>query len=712
MIDAIVKRPDTPGVIYHRLIVGGALVAAVALGASPTAHAEGLESWLGAPYTSNLVAAPRGGRIAFVMSQRGVRNVYVADPPDYRPRQVTRYAKDDGRLITALALAPDGKTAVFAYGNAPGNGGNGNPTSDAAGRGESIVSLDVATGTSQVVAEGIEGKCGDPDGCTQIAVSSDGVHVATAGERGIRIVGLGGGKPQALEIRGSAYNPVWSPDGKSVAFSVERAHHSMIAVYHLGDPQLRYLAPGFDDDDLARWSPDGHQIAFIRAVPPPADAPMLPVRTVPWSIWLADAASGAAHEVWHSGDRADDSLPEMAPGGFGFGPGNLLYFVSERDGWRHLYTVDLGRPGPPATLLTPGAFEVGDVVASADGRSLIYSANQDDLDHRHLWQVALAGGAPRALTRGAGVESSPLVTGDGRLFCLAATATQPAMVTAVTDQGLAPAITAGELPAGFAAQGFVTPSTLVYRSGDGTPIHAQLLAPPGNGRHPAVMFLHGGPIRQLFPAFHPMSYYQDAFAMTQYLASRGFVVLSINYRGGTGYGRGFRRPKGFGARGASEYQDVHAAALYLRALPSVDPSRIALWGGSYGGYLTALGLGRDPDLFAAGVNYAGVTDWFAQGGSRASAPDFDEARKVAAAASPMASIAAWRAPVLVIHGDDDANVDVAQSIALVRALQRRGVRVEQMLLPDQTHFMTPWSSWIKMYTAMVEFLERELKPRG
>jgi dipeptidyl aminopeptidase/acylaminoacyl peptidase len=696
-------------VIRTWVVVACALVAL-----SSTARAEALEDWLGAPHTSNLVAAPHGGRVAFVMNRRGVRNLYVADAPAYRPRQVTHYAQDDGRLITALTLTPDGKAAVFAYGNEPSETGNVNPTADIAGRTQRILALDLATGASRVLAEGVEGRCGDPTGCTRLAVSSDGVHVAIVGESGLRVATLGGGKPVTLAIRGSADGPAWSPDGKSLAFTLVRGSHSIIAVYRVGEPSLRYLAPSFDDDDLACWSRDGTQIAFRRAVGPTAGMALLPEPIVPWSIWLADVATGAAHEVWNGGARPDDSLPELAsPGSFGFGAGGLLYFASERDGWQHLYTLDLAHPGAAPRLLTPGDFEVDDVVASADGASLIYTSNQGDIDRRHVWQVALAGGAPRALTRGTGIESAPVVTGDGKMFCLAATAAQPAMVTAITEQGLAAAITAGELPASFPARDFQPPATLVYRSDDGTAIHAQLVVPAGKERHPAVIFLHGGPIRQMFPGFHPMGYYQDTYAMTQYLASRGFVVLSINYRGGTGYGHGFRRPAGLGVRGASEYQDVHAAGVYLRGLPSVDPRRIALWGGSYGGYLTALGLARDSDLFAAGVNYAGVTDWWARRGPEdTTAPDLAEARKVAAATAPFASIARWRSPALFIHGDDDINVEIVQSINLVRALQRRGVRIEQLVLPDQTHFMTPWSAWTKTYHATVDFLERELKPRG
>src|SRR5499427_9657490 len=97
--------------------------------------------------------------------------------------------------------------------------------------------------------------------------------------------------------------------------------------------------------------------------------------------------------------------------------------------------------------------------------------------------------------------------------------------------------------------------------------------------------------------------------MNQYLASRGYVVLSVNYRSGIGYGRGFREAPGRAGRGASEYQDVVAAGKYLQSRPEVDASRVGLWGGSYGGYLTALGLARNSDLFAAGVDFHGVHDW-------------------------------------------------------------------------------------------------------
>ena len=164
------------------------------------------------------------------------------------------------------------------------------------------------------------------------------------------------------------------------------------------------------------------------------------------------------------------------------------------------------------------------------------------------------------------------------------------------------------LPADFPAKQLITPKQVVFKSDDGLEIHGQLFVPAGRTQPgPALIFTHGGPIRQVMLGFHYMDYYHNAYAMNQYLASRGYVVLSVNYRLGIMYGRAFREPPNSGWRGASEYKDVLAGAKLLQSQPAVDPKKIGLWGGSYGGYLTALGLARNSDLFAAGVDCTACT---------------------------------------------------------------------------------------------------------
>ncbi|MDQ6894715.1 MAG: prolyl oligopeptidase family serine peptidase [Acidobacteriota bacterium] len=175
----------------------------------------------------------------------------------------------------------------------------------------------------------------------------------------------------------------------------------------------------------------------------------------------------------------------------------------------------------------------------------------------------------------------------------------------------------------------------------------------------------------------------------------------------------FREAVDYGATGASEYQDVVGAGLYLRARSDVDPARIGLWGGSYGGYLTALGLARASNLFAAGVDFHGVHDW--NGVIRNFEPSYDPAKsaeiaRVAFDSSPLAFVATWRSPVLLIHGDDDRNVPFAESVALAEALRARGVEVEQLVFPDEVHDFLRHESWIRAYRAAGEFLERRLNP--
>jgi dipeptidyl aminopeptidase/acylaminoacyl peptidase len=208
-----------------------------------------------------------------------------------------------------------------------------------------------------------------------------------------------------------------------------------------------------------------------------------------------------------------------------------------------------------------------------------------------------------------------------------------------------------------------------------------------------------------------MDFYHNAYAMNQYLASRGYVVLSVNYRSGIGYGSDFREAIGYGAGGASEYNDVVGAGLYLRSRPDVDPARIGLWGGSYGGYLTALGLARGSDMFAAGADFHGVHDWNTT--IRNFLPIYDqiatpEMVRLAFASSPLASADTWRSPVLVVHGDDDRNVPFAETTRLVAELRKRNVEVEQLVLPGEVHGFMRFESWIRAYGATAAFFDRRL----
>jgi dipeptidyl aminopeptidase/acylaminoacyl peptidase len=321
------------------------------------------------------------------------------------------------------------------------------------------------------------------------------------------------------------------------------------------------------------------------------------------------------------------------------------------------------------------------------------------------------------VTSGTGIEWSPVMTSGGAVTAFfRADAKTPPHVAVQTGESAARTVD-GTLPAGFPAALLIEPQPVMVTATDGLPIHAQLFLPkdlkPGE-RRPALIFSHGGSRRQMLLGWHHMYYYRNAYAMNQWLASRGYIVLSVNYRSGIGYGLEFREALNYGATGGSEFQDIMGAGLYLKSRPDVDPARIGLWGGSYGGYLTALGLARASNLFAAGVDFHGVHDW--NQGIRTFRPDYntleeaDFARK-AFAASPLASVDTWTSPVLLIHGDDDRNVSFVESINLITALRKRGVEVEQLVFPDEVHDFLRHVNWVRAYRTTLDFFDRKLAAR-
>ncbi len=669
-----------------------------------------LEQVLSAPFPSQLVAASHAARVAWVFDSKGARNVWIAEAPNYAGRQLTHYAGDDGQPIASLRLTPDGRTVVYARGTETNEQGRiADPTSAVAARKQLVWAMDVAGGSPRMLGEL---GCSE-EGCEDIQVSPDGQFVVWSTKKQLWIAPVSGVSPahQITDLRGNNVSPKWSPDGRAIAFVSDRGDHSFIAVYDLGGDSVRYIAPSVNRDRSPRWSPDGKQIAFLRVPGIQPKTPLIPIRVIEWSIMVADSASGASRQIWRSGDQPNDSYPELtADVSFIFPRNDTITFASEQDGWNHLYSIPSA--GGKPTLLTPGQFEVEDVSLSADQQSLLYSSNQNDVDRRHIWRVALPNGKPQALTQGESMEWTPIEAGQGNtVFCLGSTATTPGMPYRLTAKGRE-AVAASAVPVDFPSAELVVPKQAIFKSVDGLEIHGQLFVPPGRTKPgPAVIFMHGGPVRQMMLGFHYMDYYSNSYAMNQYLASHGYVVLSVNYRLGIMYGRAFREAPNTCWRGGAEYKDVLAAARYLQGLPIVDGKRIGLWGGSYGGYLTAMGLAHNSDLFAAGVDLHGVHDWSAflpRWEDRPEAPDLEEARKLAFASSPDSVIEKWKSPVLLIHGDDDRNVPFGQTVELAQRLRQNRVPVEQLIFPDEVHGFLMWRSWITAYSATASFFDRIL----
>jgi dipeptidyl aminopeptidase/acylaminoacyl peptidase len=697
----------------------GAWIAAAAAVAGARAQGEAftMAQVLDYPFETEVVAAERAPALAWVRNLAGQRNIWIASGPDFKPLRITHVSEDDGQELTQPTFSPDGRWLVYVRGGDHdanwSSAGNlpPNPNSSTFAPEVAIWAAAVPGGEPARLAEG--------DGP---AISARGI-LAYVKEGQVWTAPLDGkGTPERLFFdRGHDSQLTWSPDGTVLAFVSDRGDHGFIGLYRSRDTPIIWLAPSTNKDSSPRWSPDGRRIAFVRLQGDggPPD-PWLSDIPQPWSIWTADVATGDARPVWKSPTTSAGSYPDVAGGAnLSWGEGGRLVFLAELDGWEHLYGISADGGAP--VLLTPGDFMVEDVGLSHDKRSLVFSANTGSTAHdgerRHLFSVPLDRPRITELTKGKTLEWRPAPLSDGRVaFVEASPQRAPGIALISRDGSEHRVLNDGGAPADFPGAAFVTPRPVTFTAADGTTVHGQLFQNVEAGKNqPGVIFVHGGPPRQMLLGWHYMDYYSNAYAVNQYLCAHGLTVLSVNYRLGIGYGRAFQHPEKAGPRGASEYQDVLAGARFLQATPGVDTTRIGIWGGSYGGYLTGLALARNSDVFKAGVDLHGVHDWSRDIAREAPAPylrfeqgDRAQAMATAFAASPDADVATWRSPVLLIQGDDDRNVDFEQTVDLARRLEARGVPFEELVLPDEIHGFLRHASWLKADTATAAFLEREL----
>ena len=738
-----------------------------------------IDQFLSPPSPLEMGVARKADRIAYVVYEKGLRNVYTAAAPDFKPVRITKFLDDDGVDVGSVRLSDDGSTAIFVRGHGQNRvGWIANPSHDPNGPDRAVWAAKTdGTGAWRLASiANTEVAAGGGRGGGSPELSPDGKHVVFARDGQIYHARVIRGATAGIDTAGVPFikewgrqsNPVWSPDGSKLAFVSTRDNHSFIGIYDVKTRKVDFLSPSVDFDNAPTWSPDGKRVAFIRRPGTPFGAqnqqgnggignPAGPAAgrgaaqagaeagrgggrgargggggggrggfgndTTPQRIdglyraafpggytlafMVADVSTGKGHEFWHNkpADRVFTNIANIS------WAGEHVVFTSPRpnDEWDRFFSVSIDNPQAEPTLLTTTDGLINDGVAdrtfatnavSRDGKTFYYATNANDIEKRHIWAVPVAGGTPKQISTDDGVEVSPTPLPNGKqIAVLYFGATQPASIGIVPADGGETKIVFPTAMKDFPKDAHVTPQIVLTKAADGLEIHNQLFLPKDlkqGERRPAIVFVHGGPARQMLPAYHYMQFYHWSYAYNQWLASQGYIVMSINYRSGIGYGNSFRRAPNTEGRGNSEYQDVVAGAKYLQGRPDVDPARVGIWGLSYGGLLTAQALARNSDIFVAGVDLAGVHLY----GSSL------DSTNLAYQSSAAAHVDTWKSPVFLVQGDDDRNVDFAQMVGLVALLRNRGVYYDLTVIPDDVHESLLHKRWLDIFSRSSDFLHR------
>lgn len=663
---------------------------------------------LATPYIEAPAPSGDGLSLAYMAREAESRNVYFLRVGD-KARRLVNYPDDDGRELSSLVVSKHGGAVAYVRGgrvNRHGDSPNPRSVPDLPQQEVWIIGTD--DDAPRLLGAGNE-PIFTPDDRYILWRSNGMVMAAELNWSNQRLLGVGEPMPFLFGLH---HGMRFSPDGRKVAY--ERG--SAIEVRDLAARTTVVIPHGNDVDRGPVWSPDSRQLVFRRE---PSDSPGLernwcgagerycgPMRSrQPWALWTVALSDLVPHRIWQAKTGVGSVYYPLdqsySPGQFGdelfWSADGRIAFVWEGDGWRHLY--DVPAAGGTARLLTPGDGEVETAAMSPDRRRLFYATNIGDLGRRHISSVAFDGSATRALTSGDRSQWAPVPLAGGRLAYLGAGWADPPQLYVRAAGGATHGAGLPRAPASFPGKFLVEPELVEFPASDGQKAFGQLFVP----QHPngcAIIFSHGGIRRQMLPGFHYMEAYNYLYEMNQYLASRGCVVLSVEYRSSIMRGEAFRNAPGWGFTANSEIRDFVGAAHYLMARKDVAAKRgVGIYGLSWGGYMTAEALALHSDLFKVGFDMAGVH----------TAPD-----PSGFAHSAIGQLDTLTSPLLLMQGDDDMNVNFDDGIVLARAMQMRRPHVEfvQHAVPGQTHELSlTYRRLVKVYSEGSEFLLSHLGVR-
>ncbi|HEY8020911.1 MAG TPA: alpha/beta fold hydrolase, partial [Thermoanaerobaculia bacterium] len=465
------------------------------------------------------------------------------------------------------------------------------------------------------------------------------------------------------------------------------------------------------------WSRDGRQVAVqIRSFDNK-------------DRWLA-TIDLATHRLVPRERLSDPAWVTWDLNDFGWLPdGRTLWYLSEKTGYSQLYAVDVVSGGTRQLgRLAQGDFEVSSPVASHDGRYIYYRANAGQPGTYEIWRVETASGRAEQLTRLGGLNDFLLSPDERRLLL---THSSIARHDELYVQDARPA--ADSVHASKASHASGTARQLTHTISDAYlavdwtipdivpipsthvahPIYSRVYTPPGfdpGRRYPAVVFVHGAGYLQ--DAHAGWSYYWHEFLFHTLLTRHGYVVLDMDYRASAGYGRDWRTAI-YRQMGHPELEDLEDGVAWLAAHEQVDPQRVGIYGGSYGGFMTYMALFRHPDLFAAGAALRPVSDWahydHDYSGAILNTPELDP--EAYAASSPIEYVAGLARPLLICDGMEDDNVFFQDNVRLVqRLIELKKENFELAVYPLESHAFREPTSWLDEYRRIFKLFERYLKP--
>jgi len=669
--------------------------------------------------------SPDGRYIAFIWDDGGLRDLWLVEPGKSAPRKLTS-AKNGA---SDFAWAKDGKIYAVVDGSLLRLGGPGFETVESLLEGRPVAGLSLS-----------------PDG--SFLAFTRGGAIWLLEERTGKFIefSLPSGAGQG---RGPGGRVEWSPSSQRFAFGFrdEESFHQ-IAVVKLTSHGVKLEwrshftrsagGPTWLDENTLMYSQhtDGGLAAELwtiklAATEGPGDD----------SGRRAGSGTGAGADDDHCNEPARGPLtPELLYRIEGSGRGTVMFtggtvspdrtkllLMMENDGWAHYYILDLATR--EVRQVTFGECEdfahAGDSAKwLPDGSGFLYASNKDAIDQRHIFRYSLETGESVKIIDLPGTNSLVSISPDGRLAFQHCDEFRNGDLWVSGPNGENPVQVTFSMPEVWSPANQFEPEEVQFKSAGGLTIHAYLMKPKdieAGKRLPAIIWIHGGPIRQMRRGWHPQRSYALFHAYNQYLVQEGYVVLTVNFRGGIGYGRDFRQAL-YHKMGVDDVTDIVEAGNYLKRLPYVDPERVGVYGLSYGGYLTLHCLTQYPDAFRCGINIAGIWDevqwtkWADRrygkgaglfkmflGGEPEHAPDLYRQ------ASPKTFAKNMKAPLMNVHGTADMNVDFQQMDSIIRDLVELGKDFEVVYYPDEVHTFAKKKTWMDAMPKMTRFFDKHLR---